>query len=379
MKVGILTQPIYSNYGGILQAYALQTVLSRLGHDSIVIRRDPPYSSISFPNNIKLDLKYYLRMALRGNSVNFSARQINLYCTNTNKFVERYIRTSKSIITDKELINYTSREDFDAYVVGSDQVWRPAMSPNIFNFFLDFVPSDSHAKKIAYAASFGVDHWEFSEDETKVCASLAKLFDTISVREASGISLCDEHLGVEATHVLDPTLMLDKDDYIKLVNDADEPKTPHGLFCYVLDKSEEKTNVIRTISEKQNIADFYCMPKHEVTPANIKKYGKECIYPTVTQWLRSFMDAKMVLTDSFHGTAFSIIFNKPFWVIGNKKRGLSRFESLLGIFGLQDRLITPEQATNIDWNTPIDWNSVNTISKEWQDKSSNYLTSSLAK
>ena len=97
----------------------------------------------------------------------------------------------------------------------------------------------------------------------------------------------------------------------------------------------------------------------------------------VEQWLQSFATASMVFTDSFHGTVFSIIFNKPFWVIGNKMRGMARFNTLLSIYGLQDRIISPEELSSVDLNTPIDWAPVNAIREQWKQKSLKFLTDNL--
>lgn len=376
MKLAILTQPLFFNYGGLLQAYALQTTLERMGHEVTILNRESKAASVRFPNNLVLDAKYLLRKLLRKPNVTRNSRQNKLISCKTQKFINKHLHVTPSLYSVKLLNNYLAKHRQDGFVVGSDQVWRPSMSPCISNYFLDFA-KNQHVKRIAYAASFGVDSWEFSEEDTRVCSALAKQFDAISVREASGVGLCKDNLGVDAIHVLDPTLMLEKEDYIQLTNEANESKTDGSLFCYVLDKSEEKQFVIKTIGQKLGLKDFYCMPALHDSPDNIERDPENCIYPPVTQWLRSFMDAKMILTDSFHGTAFSIIFNKPFWVIGNKKRGLSRFESILGIFGLQDRLITPEQIDRIDWNAPIDWERVNAIRKEWQDKSAKFLKEAL--
>lgn len=377
MKLAILTQPLFFNYGGLLQAYALQTILERMGHEVIILNRETTSASVRFPNNLVLDAKYFLRKILRKPNVTRNSRQNKLISSKTQKFTDSYLHTSPSLYSVKLLNKYLSKHPQDGFVVGSDQVWRPSMSPCLTNYFLDFTKLQN-VKRIAYAASFGVDCWEFTDADTVACSALAKIFDAISVREASGVALCEEYLEVDAVHVLDPTLMLEKEDYIQLANEANETKIDGSLFCYVLDKSEEKQTVIKTISQKQGLKDFYCMPALHDSPENIERDPDNCIYPPVTQWLRSFMDAEMVLTDSFHGTAFSIIFNKPFWVIGNKARGLSRFESILGIFGLQDRLITPEQASSIDWIAPIDWERVNAVRKEWQNMSQDFLDKALS-
>ena len=119
------------------------------------------------------------------------------------------------------------------------------------------------------------------------------------------------------------------------------------------------------------------MPKLKLTKENAKKHLNDCVFPSVTKWLRAFMDAEMVITDSFHGCVFSIIFNKPFWVVGNKERGQARFSSLLSLFKLEDRLISVDDIESINWNTPIDWDSINNTKKEWQDLSLSFLTENL--
>ena len=121
-----------------------------------------------------------------------------------------------------ELNKYFAEEHFDCFMVGSDQVWRPRYSPCITDYFLKEIPVNTKALKIAYAASFGTSNWEFSEEDTLECARLAKLFDKISVREKSGIRLCQENLGIQAQYVLDPTLMLDAGDYIRFYSITEE-------------------------------------------------------------------------------------------------------------------------------------------------------------
>ena len=106
-------------------------------------------------------------------------------------------------------------------------------------------------------------------------------------------------------------------------------------------------------------------------------HKKEAVLPSPEQWLRSFRDAQMVFVDSFHGAVFSIIYNKPFWVLGNKKRGMARFDSLLSLFGLQHRLITIDEIGRIDIFSPIQWECVNAKMKGLQAKSEQYLKEAL--
>ena len=245
--------------------------------------------------------------------------------------------------------------------------------------FLDFVNRDN-VKKIAYAASFGTSEWEFDSQLSDVCSRLAKKFDLITVREKSGVSLCQNYLGVAATHVLDPTMLLEKEDYELIVAKENEHQCDGTLFHYILDPSEEKKAMIDRVASTEHLLPFTIMPKCQAdnrTRRDVKHHIDDCIFPSVTSWLRGFMDAKMIIVDSFHGAVFSIIFNKPFWVIANKGRGNARFESLLSQFNLLDRFLDEPAASNINWSKPIDWKMVNGIRQEQKMKSLNLLAEAL--
>ena len=165
-----------------------------------------------------------------------------------------------------------------------------------------------------------------------------------------------------------------REDYIDLIKAENEEKSEGTLFTYILDKSQEKERIISSIAKEFNMTRYECMPKYETSYLSIKRHPEESVYPSVTRWLRSIYDAELVVTDSFHGTAFSIIFNKPFYVILNINRGADRFISLLNLFGLEDRIIS---GTSEISNNPIDWNRVNKIREEWEDKSLKFLVDAL--
>ena len=122
------------------------------------------------------------------------------------------------------------------------------------------------------------------------------------------------------------------------------------------------------------------MPKYQTetrTKDDVKNRIEDCVFPGVTTWLRAFMDAEMTVVDSFHGMVFSIIFNKPFWVIGNAHRGMSRFTSLLKVFHLENRLLDASGLDDVDLSQSIDWESVNEILKEKQKECKLLLLNSL--
>ena len=377
MKIGIITQPLNTNYGGLLQNYALQQVLNRLGHDAYTINHNI-FSTYTRRWDIMLlwRIKQFIKKVL-GREYYPSYKEFYTTKNICLEFVRKNIQTTPIFKNEKELQNIIKTHQFKAYVVGSDQVWRPCYSSNIYNDFLNFCKEETSIKRIAYAASFGVKEWEFSEEQTEKCAILAKLFNAISVREDSSINLCKEFLGVDATHVLDPTLLLEKEDYIKLVEKANEPTSNGKLFCYILDDNEKIKNSIQYIEQKLSVESFQVKAKICKGTISSKDNINDFIVPSPTKWLRAFMDTEMVFTDSFHGCVFSIIFNKPFWIIGNKERGNARFDSLLKLFELENRLVDVNELKEINLTTPINWNRVNSIKKEWQNKSIKFLEENL--
>lgn len=214
MKIGILTQHFLLNYGGIIQNFALQRVLMKLGHAPLTFEHDTCYSRTRW---LLRTVKHILRMRSFRNLPVYPIYKGRIGNKNFIKFVLRNIRS----VPVKDFVpSLTAQYGIDAYVVGSDQVWRPAfnLGPRLGNMFLDF--ADDKVKKFSYAASFGCKEWEYTKEQEKACSKLARRFDAISVREASAVDLCKNHFGVDASLVLDPTLLLDKEDYGKVCHDV---------------------------------------------------------------------------------------------------------------------------------------------------------------
>ena len=234
-------------------------------------------------------------------------------------------------------------------------------------FFLSFLNNEDKAKRIAYAASFGVDNCdEFSAEQLAEYAPLLQRFDAIGVREDSAVDLCKQHFSANAEHVIDPTLLLDKEIYCDLVAHDNNPSSNGNMMVYVLDKAPEKQQIIQQVARERGLKPFTVMPE------------LNGIYPPVTQWLRGFMDAEYVVTDSFHGVAFSIIFNKPFIAIGNHDRGLARFTSILKMFCLEQRLIFSLAELSVELiNSPIDFATVNQLKTEKQQIAAAFLKQAL--
>lgn len=335
MRIAIITLPLIGNYGGILQNYALQTVLKRMGHTVETITlpwelQQPWWRKPLAYGKRSID-KYVLRR--RKMPVFYEQwynRTLPILVHDMWNFVEEHIHT-------RRIENFTdiSEGEYDAFVMGSDQIWRPMYSYRpIMNAYLDFAKDWKNTKRLAYAASFGTDQWEYSELQTRQCTALAALFDGISVREEAAVRLCREHLHCEAVHVLDPTMLLAAEDYVALLKDK-KLEAPRGeLLTYVLDETPEKARIIEKVANHFQYAIYRANSRFEDWTAPLTERKQ----PPVEQWLKDFQDAKFVITDSFHATVFSILFGKPFIVIGNKARGLSRIDSLLKMFGLEKHL-----------------------------------------
>lgn len=384
MKLGILTQPLHNNYGGLLQNYALQQVLIRAGHEVETIDWQHPktrwfricLSRVKWTILPAILPHKYKRPKFRYIPTD---KEMAVIKRNTNHFINAYIKHTPSVQSLAGFAKQAEMGQYDGYIVGSDQCWRPKYNSFMPAMFLSFV-ENKDVKRIAYAASFGTDTWEFAPKMASLCAPLAQKFDLVTVREDSGIKNCKEYFGVEATHVLDPTMLLTKEDYISLIEAEKEPQSSGTLFYYILDPDERKTAFINRVAETNGLIPFTVMPKHQSetrTKKDIRYHLEDCVYPRVTTWLRAFMDAEMTIVDSFHGMVFSILFNKPFWVIGNVKRGISRLVSLLDHFGLKERLLDEKNLQEIDINKAIDWNTVNKKREILKQSSLSLLMSAL--
>ena len=380
MDILILTQPLHTNYGGLLQAYALQQILKGMGHDVVtdrlgVVRKLPLwnralrflYHAVQF-----CILKNYRYYPYRYLFVSFdkeskAKRSISI---NTDRFVNTHIDTIDLLTRSNESVIDAVRQ-FDAIVVGSDQVWRATMS-DIPTYFLSFTKA-INVKRIAYAASFGTDDLnEYSKMDMKIASESIKLFDAVSVREKSGVHLCRDYFKMDAVHVLDPTMLLSKDDYLKLIEEEDKPCSENILLTYVLDRTQEKNDIIQRVGEALHLTS--CENGAVKYFSNVVESNvSECIYPSVSRWVAGFRDAQFVVTDSFHGTVFSIIFNKPFVAILNSKRGSSRFISLLSVLGLENRLISTTNDLLEEHLKPIDYTEVNKILNDWRYLSISFM------
>lgn len=376
MRIAVVTLPLHTNYGGVLQAYALKTVLADMGHQCDLIDRE---CKLAMPPSWKMPLIHMKRMFMnvialgKGPEV-FRERRIMKELPVVGKEILRF---TDEYISPRIVRKYADIQmgEYDAFIAGSDQIWRPAYFGDIEDAFLKFT-GKWNVKRVSYAASFGTDMLEYTYEQLEACGSLLKRFDAVSVREQGAVVLCDEWFDREdAVHVLDPVMLLDKEHYSRLASDSVLRPAKGKVLSYILDKSEEKS-AVAALASKWLSAEIH---DASVNPRDPNPPVKERIVPSMEQWLACFEDADFVVTDSFHGCVMSILFHKPFLVLGNACRGLSRVTSLLDVFGLEDRLVQgvdPEDDGGY-YISGIDWNHVDAVLEEWRIRSIDFLKKSL--
>jgi len=326
MKVGIITMPLCANYGGTLQNWALQQVLIRMGHEPITLRFPVVYQGMS---SVHYWLKVFPMQLIRYIAHKFIVGKYEMPPTigawkksvsGMERFVDEHINVTEFLpnLSMADLNKY----DVDSLIVGSDQIWRPVMYDAINYYFLGFA-KDSDIQRIAYAPSVALDEWPFNKETTIQLRELIKKFSAVSVREESSVQLVKKNLGVDAQWVLDPTMLLAKEDYLELCKD--EPKSAESfVFAYILDMTTEKRKMVEQLSKALGFNVKY------LTADKVKEQD------TIEKWLANFRDSKFVITDSYHGTVFSLIFQKQFYCFYNNYRGKARMDSLKKISGLVD-------------------------------------------
>lgn len=333
-KIGILTFHFSNhNFGAVLQVFASFNILQQLGYNPTVINLLPNER----PTIIQT-LKCFIKSLITRSYV-------------FEKFIKKNIRLTRKLYSDDNLRNLNSL--FDAYYVGSDQVWRVSMSKErILQYFLDFAAADKI--KIAYAASFGISTWEGDLDLTSRIKPLLKRFTAIAVREKDGVDICRNVFNVEASQVLDPTLILDVTYYLKIMKKNKKFKKYDYIGYHLIQDKEAKGLILKRAFEQTNIKVI------NLFGASKDFMGKHYLkYNSVPSWLYGIKNASYLITDSFHCVIFSILFKKEFICIPNKKGGLSRIENLLKTLNLLDRYCISEDIDfHYYFSTPIDYSKV---------------------
>lgn len=324
------------NYGGVLQAFALQEAIRPLV--------ETVDTDLSTPPTARACLKQAL-IPLKQRLISKPSTRVEMHLS-INQYILQFA-LSRMSTTHLYRFRPEARQSvidrYNLFVTGSDQVWRSEYG-NVPTYLFDFLADRTDVRRIAYAASFGVDDPQFSDDLIAFTGRLARQLDAVSVREASGVRICSDLWQVRAEHLVDPTMLLPRQSYDVLIDSDPHPKAPvtpgRDLCLYFLDPNSDKAAFAGGLSTSIKAAPHsICVPM----PRSVREFRLEPMSytkPTVESWLRAIRDARLVVTDSFHGCVFSIIFNTPFLVVENPQRGQTRIESLLHAFGLQERFVS---------------------------------------
>ena len=351
------------NYGQILQCYALQKYLYDMGHDAYLIRYNPRGDYIKLPIWMKIQ-KVFSSSALRAFFLFKRQRMVDKQEKRNNPrnfegFRNKYIRQSEKIYHSyKELIALPPPADI--YIVGSDQIWNTDPKPisravNVINaFLLNF--GDSSTKRISYAASFGKEKEELDSGFIDTFSPLLKKLDYVSVREKSGLEICKQCGINNAEWVSDPTILLDTNIYRTLYQDEkniQKPDKPY-IFLYLLG-----TKIDFSLPDMYNWAQNRNLEIVYLT-GNSQQDEYKKTYSTIPEWIYLLEHAEYVITNSYHGTVFSILFKKKFSVIPRpgKRIGMNnRFYALFQLLKIESRFIGSDFSVldhDIDWKSVAD-------------------------
>jgi len=320
-NLGIVTLQGATNYGAVLQAYALQETLKSNGFNVEIINYYSNHLYGYYKPNIFLcnkNLKTFVGKILR-----YKINKLQYHIFET--FRNNYLNLSKKICNISSLKDYSKK--FDYLIVGSDQVWNSNIICGDEDLF--YLNISDTAKKYSYAASVG--SIKNIKDISSLIDSIIN-FSNISVRESDLNELLIKQCSINSSLVCDPTLLLSKNEWMKISKPCEVPE--EFLLVYMLNENEYMIQSILNFAESSNI-NVINIGK------NISSYSKKINYVSYispNQFIYLFSKAKYVITNSFHGTAFSIIFKKKFLTFGNGKLN-SRMETLLKAFDLKDRMV----------------------------------------
>lgn len=365
-KVGILTYHTGYNYGASLQAFALQTFIKNMGHSCKIINFETRsfHASREMFSASPRRPKEWVKIAARLPYYHALKRRQALF----DQFTENCLDMTPPYRTEREVMECAA--DFDCIVCGSDQVWNlskkdaPAANPV---YFLNF---PKRQRRVAYAASFGSWVREAPRRESEFLPWLRE-FDAISVREESGAAYLREK-GLPCTVAIDPTLLLDADDYETVC----APRQIAGEYVFLFSWScggEVMQTAKRT-------AAALGLPLYHVTPpprAMFQRVPRK-LDTGPKEFLSLIKNAAFVVTNSFHGTAFSITYEKEFFCVGSKNEPDTRIDSLLRRLGLTSRMIRPRDlAGQARFAEPMDYRAVRERKAALRKESTEFLRAAL--
>ena len=335
MKIGFITMHRVLNYGSVLQAYALQQKIKELGVDNEIIDYQYHPDVEIKRKTIVQTLIYFLIELCFGFPLRRKKKRFQKFF-NENLDLTPLSYTQESIAANPPC--------FDAYLSGSDQVWNPQFIKGDTSFLLSFVPEGK--SRVAYASSFAIN--EIPENMRSVYARELNKFKQITVRERSGISIVKSLTGVDANLVCDPTLLLDKKDWSKIAAKSELKIREKYILVYVLsymyNPYPEVYNIVDKVQrELGDMKVIYLIGRKD----DLFRHNSRLIKDAgPNEFVYLFQNAEFVITTSFHGTVFSLIFGKPFYSVVKSLNFMDgRMQSLLKEVGCDDSLIEYKSKT----------------------------------
>lgn len=305
--VGIVGWWFASNYGSCLTYYALGSLLADLGKQCLLIKL-PTVSGAPWDADTRISID----------------------------FLKKYFKIS----ADRDMYQLSEVNNFcDSFMLGSDQMWREDSIRLVgYSFFLDFV--ERSKKKIAFSTSFGNEHFTDNEEIRQTVQDLLNRFDSISVREQSGVDVCRKEFGVEAQQVLDPVFLCGSSAYDRVTESVHDELPKKYLLCYILDPTPEKQQAACEIAEREGLEIITMLGMKEYGNA-VNRWNVGKVLPKISpeKFVYYIKNCDYLLTDSHHGTCFAIIYHKPYAALVNRNRGATRFETVADALGLRDRLV----------------------------------------
>lgn len=352
-KVGLMTCYM-NNFGACLQAYALQSTIEHFGYPCEIIKYTPIRSlkEYNFLVTLALQMRSRLKSLHDPNYAYEIARKKNF-----DAFKKKYLKFGKAVYNEIEEL-YAKVPDYDVFVTGSDQIWNPMIHNGANNkaYFLDFVPQGR--KRIAYAPSIGLTKLPAACEQEM--GELIDRFDAVSVREADGKRIVDQISKKECRVVLDPTLLKTREDWLEM---APPPlvQEPY-IFCYIFSDQDYIGNFIQYVQKQLGLKVVtipFTKREYESDALKIKSAGP-------LEFLSLIQNAALILTDSFHATAFSVNLNVPFYSLlrntpDEKNNMNSRIVNILDKVHLSERLIPNEAAFPTKVELQVDFTASNAI------------------
>lgn len=348
MRIALITYHYSNNKGAFMQTYALCRFLTEQGHDVRIIDiRQEEGTNLGFMGRI-------VKNAIVDHRLQKDMREL-------------YSPLTRRYSTFQEL--QQNPPEADCYIVGSDQVWNPNISKDLMlAYFLDF--GDKKTRRVSYASSFGLSEWIISDEAINAhIKELLHSFSSLSVREKEGQGLAEKEFGVKPTIVLDPTFL--NAEYNNILGKV---KPRKEILCYKINKTDDFWNCAPVLGQLMGL------PLALLNYNYPHKGFRYCFPPSLKTWMRRIAAAEFVLTDSFHGVAFSIINKKQFVVTLNHNDRDSRLINIVKTFGLEDRMFNSveEMLTDRRWETPIDYNVITQRVEKQRKNSQQYLIDALA-